>query len=154
MLAYQIVPQVMRNRNGAPLNTSEAIEVYRRMHAYLITHFGKTDITLGDLQKLVRGDEEWPQGGLPDVLAAVSTTPYKEGKRKMSSGDAYIALVRFPGNGKLPKIETVNTFGASSNPGDAHFADQRQMYQSQTLKSMSLDKNEILNKAERIYSPR
>lgn len=154
MLAYHTVPLVMRTRNGAPLSTSEAIEVYRKIHVYLLTYFGRTDISLGELQKLVRGNEEWPQGGLPDVLAAVSTTSYKEGKRKMSSGDAYIALVRFPGNGGLPKIETVNTFGASSNPGDRHFADQRPLYQSQTLKSMSLDRKEVFNKAERIYTPK
>ena len=99
------------------------------------------------VQKLVRGDEEWPQGGMPDVLAAVQGQAFgTEGKRKMVSGDAYIGFVKFPKNGGLPLIETVNTFGASSIKGNKHFADQRPLYQAQQLKKMTLDKNEVLKK--------
>jgi acyl-homoserine-lactone acylase len=79
--------------------------------------------------------------------------PYGARQRKMNSGDAYIGFVRFPKDGSLPLIETVNTFGASSNKGDAHYADQRAMYQAQQLKKMTLDKNEVLKNAERIYNP-
>lgn len=154
LLAYHTVPQVMSNRNGAPLTKTQAIEVVKRVHTHLTQHFGSTDVSLGEVQKLIRGKEEWPQGGLPDVLAAVSTSPYEQGKRKMTSGDAYIALVRFPANGGLPKIETINTFGASNNANDPHFADQRPLYQAQQLKPMTLDKNEILKKSKKIYSPK
>jgi hypothetical protein len=34
-----------------------------------------------------------------------------------------------------------------------HFADQRAMYQAQVLKPMTLDKNEVLRKAEKTYHP-
>ena len=71
----------------------------------------------------------------------------------MNSGDAYIGFVRFPKDGSLPLIETVNTFGASSVKGSKHFADQRAMYQAQTLKKMTLDKDEVLKNAESIYHP-
>ncbi len=76
-----------------------------------------------------------------------------EGKRKMVSGDAYIGFVKFPKNGGLPLIETVNTFGASSIKGNKHFADQRPLYQAQQLKKMTLDKNEVLKNAESVYHP-
>jgi acyl-homoserine-lactone acylase len=152
-LAYYFVPQIMEGRKNDKLTTKEAVVVYKKIYDYLITHFGRTDIVLGDLQKLVRGDESWPQGGMPDVLAAVMSEPYKEGTRKMNSGDAYINLVRFPKDGSLPHIETVNTFGASMHKESPHFADQRAMYQSQTLKSMTLDKQEVLKHAEKIYHP-
>jgi acyl-homoserine-lactone acylase len=105
------------------------------------------------MQRLVRGDENWPQGGMPDVLAAVQSEPFGAGQRKMNSGDAYISLVRFPKNGGLPLIETVNTFGASSVKGNKHFADQRPLYQAQQLKKMTLDKTEVLKNAESIYHP-
>jgi acyl-homoserine-lactone acylase len=71
----------------------------------------------------------------------------------MNSGDAYINFVRFPKDGGLPKIESVNTFGASMHKDSPHFADQRAMYQSQTLKPMTLDKAEVLKNAEKIYHP-
>jgi acyl-homoserine-lactone acylase len=90
---------------------------------------------------------------MPDVLAAVMSEPYKGGTRKMNSGDAYINIVKFPRDGGLPHIESINTFGASMHKDSPHFADQRAMYQSQTLKPMTLDKNEVIKKAEKIYHP-
>ena len=152
-LAYYMVPQVMEGRKNDMLTIKEAITVYEKINDYLLKHFGRTDIVLGDLQKLVRGTESWPQEGMPDVLAAVMSEPYKDGTRKMNSGDAYINLVRFPKDGSLPHIESVNTFGESMHPESPHFADQRAMYQAQTLKPMTLDKNEVLKHAEKIYHP-
>jgi acyl-homoserine-lactone acylase len=152
-IAYYIVPQVMDGRKNDKLTIQEAITVYQKIDDYLKKYFGRTDIVLGDLQKLVRGDESWPQGGMPDVLAAVMSEPYKGGTRKMNSGDAYINIVKFPRDGGLPHIESINTFGASMHKDSPHFADQRAMYQSQTLKPMTLDKNEVIKKAEKIYHP-
>lgn len=152
-LAYYMVPQVMEGRKNDTLTVQEAIKVYEKINDYLMLHFGRTDVVLGDIQKLVRGDESWPQAGMPDVLAAVMSEPYKEGTRKMNSGDAYINLVRFPKDGSLPHIESINTFGASMNKESPHFADQRAMYQAQVLKPMTLDKKEVLEHAEKIYHP-
>jgi acyl-homoserine-lactone acylase len=152
-LAYYMVPKVMQKRKEDKLTLDEAVLVYQQINDYLLQYFGRTDIVLGDLQKLVRGDESWPQGGMPDVLAAVMSEPYINGTRKMNSGDAYINLVRFPKDGSLPHIETVNTFGASMHKESPHFADQRELYQKQILKPMTLDKNEVLKKAEKIYHP-
>jgi len=152
-LAYYLVPQVMDGRKNDKLTIEEAVLVYQKIDEYLKKNFGRTDIVLGDLQKLVRGDESWPQGGMPDVLAAVMSEPYKNGTRKMNSGDAYINIVSFPKDGSLPHIETVNTFGASMHKDSPHFADQRAMYQAQVLKPMTLDKNEVLRKAEKTYHP-
>jgi acyl-homoserine-lactone acylase len=152
-IAYYLVPQVMDGRKNDNLTLQEAVVVYEKIDAYLKKNFGRTDIVLGDLQKLVRGDESWPQGGMPDVLAAVMSEPYKNGTRKMNSGDAYINIVRFPKDGSLPHIETINTFGASMHKESPHFADQRAMYQAQQLKPMTLDKNTVLKNAEKIYHP-
>ena len=152
-IAYYLVPQVMEGRKNDKLTIQEAVVVYEKINEYLKKNFGRTDIVLGDLQKLVRGDQSWPQGGMPDVLAAVMSEPYKNGTRKMNSGDAYINIVRFPKDGSLPHIETINTFGASMHKESPHFADQRAMYQEQVLKPMTLDKNTVLKNAERIYHP-
>jgi acyl-homoserine-lactone acylase len=152
-IAYYLVPQVMEGRKNDKLTIQEAVVVYEKIDEYLKKNFGRTDIVLGDLQKLVRGDQSWPQGGMPDVLAAVMSEPYKNGTRKMNSGDAYINIVRFPKDGSLPHIETINTFGASMHKENPHFADQRAMYQAQVLKPMTLDKNTVLKNAEKVYHP-
>jgi acyl-homoserine-lactone acylase len=152
-LAYYNVPIVMEGRKNDKLTIEEAVKVYQIIYDFLQNNYGRTDLTLGDVQRLVRGDENWPQGGMPDVLAAVMSEPFGKDKRKMNSGDAYIGFVRFPKNGALPIIETVNTFGSSYNKGDKHYNDQRAMYQAQQLKPMTLDKKEVLQKATRIYHP-
>lgn len=159
-LAYYSIPKLMGGRKNSDeaksdkLSMTEAVATFQYAHDYLMKNFNRLDVTLGDMQKLVRGDEEWPQGGMPDVLAAVQGQAYgTEGKRKMVSGDAYIGFVKFPKNGGLPLIETVNTFGASSVKGNKHFADQRPLYQAQQLKKMTLDKNEVLKNAESVYHP-
>lgn len=152
-LAYYNVPVVMEGRNKDKLTMEEAVKVYQIIYDFLQKNYGRTDLTLGDVQRLVRGKENWPQGGMPDVLAAVMSEPFGKDKRKMNSGDAYINFVRFPKNGGLPLIESVNTFGASFNEGDKHYSDQRAMYQAQQLKRMTLDKTEVLQKAVRQYHP-
>jgi acyl-homoserine-lactone acylase len=119
----------------------------------MIQHFGKTDLVLGDVQKLVRGDDARPAWGLPDVLTAEYTEPYKDGMLKVNSGDAYICFVRYPKDGSLPVIESVNTFGASMHPESPHFKDQMTMFQNQQTKKMTLDKAEVLKKAEKVYHP-
>lgn len=152
-LAYYNVPVIMQGRKNDTLTIKEAVKVYQVIYDFLHKNYGKTDLTLGDVQRLVRGDENWPQGGMPDVLAAVMSEPFGKDKRKMNSGDAYIGFVRFLKNGSLPMIETINTFGASYNKGDKHFNDQRAMYQAQQLKPMTLDKKVVLQNATRIYHP-
>ena len=153
-LAYYQIPKIMGSkRTIGYLTIAQAVETYQYIFDFLMKHYGRLDVTLGEYQRLVRGNEDWPQAGMPDVLAAVMSEPMGEGKRKMNSGDAYIGFVRFPKDGGLPWIETVNTFGASSNPGDPHFADQRPLYTDQKTKKMTLDKAEVIKNAERVYHP-
>jgi acyl-homoserine-lactone acylase len=152
-LAYYYIPKIMADHKNENLTTAEAVATFEYIYQFLIKNYQRLDVTLGEMQRLVRGDENWPQSGMPDVLAAVQTSPFGKAQRKMNSGDAYIGFVRFPKDGSLPLIETVNTFGASSVKGSPHYADQRAMYQAQEVKKMTLDKEEVLRKAERSYHP-
>jgi len=153
-LAYYHISKAMKGNAQSTLTLAQGVEVYQHVYDYLMKNFGTIDLVLGDVQKLVRGKEEWPQGGMPDVLSAVMSKNHENGKKKMVSGDAYIGFVKFPKDGSLPIIETVNTFGASSNPESPHFADQRALYQAQKTKKMTLDKAEVLKTAEKIYHPK
>jgi acyl-homoserine-lactone acylase len=116
------------------------------------TNFTTSDVTLGELQKLVRGNKEYPLGGFPDVLSPQWTAPMKNGRLKSIGGDGLIMFVRFAKEG-LPKIETINMYGASSHPESKHFDDQVEMYLQQKTKRMTLDKKEVYKNAEKIYHP-
>ena len=152
LLTYEYVKKTLKARENGQVTMPEAIEIYKHVTTYMQTNFGGTDITLGDLQKLVRGDKDWPLGGFPDLLSPQWTAPYKDGKLKSIGGDGLIMFVRFPKQG-LPLIESVNMYGASAHAGNKHFDDQVGMYLQQQTKKMTLDKAEVYKTAEKIYHP-
>ena len=152
MLIYNHVAETLGGSRPRQLTKAESLETYQYIHDYMMRYFGTTDLALGDIQKLVRGDDARPAWGMPDVLSAAYTEPYKNGLRKVISGDAYICFVRYRKD-RLPLIESINTFGASSHPESRHYKDQMEMFQHQQTKPMTLDKQEVLRTAERVYHP-
>lgn len=121
-------------------------------HEYLMEHFGKVNVRLEEFQFLVRGDRKIPIQGMNDVLAAMNSKPQKDGTRHAVQGESYIMMIRYPEEG-LPKIETVNVFGASNQPESPHYHDQMDIFAKQQLKPMTLDIKEVRKKAKRIYHP-
>jgi acyl-homoserine-lactone acylase len=150
VLIYKIDARFHHNET---INAAEAISVLTDTKNYIKEHFGKAQITLGEAQKLVRGDFATPISGLPDVLTAMYTAPYKDGLRKGIAGESYIQLVRFK-KGQIPEIESVINYGASNHSESPHYADQMDMFSNHQTKKMTLDKDEILKTAEKIYSPK
>ena len=152
LLIYENVSKAMRGKEPQQLTKLECENTLRSVQDYMRKNFGTVDLKLGDIQKLVRGDKEYPAPGLPDLLAPEWGVAWKDGKRKITGGDAYVAMVRFPKTG-LPIIETVNTYGASSKKGSPHFDDQVSLFLKQELKPMTLDKAKVLAEAKRVYHP-
>lgn len=153
LVTYYYLAERLKGTPARKITQAEAVETFQFVHDHMMKHFGKTDLVLGDVQKLVRGEEERAAWGFPDVLTPAFSEPYKNGLRKVTGGDAYICFVRYPKDGSLPKIESVNTFGASMNPASPHFKDQMDMFLKQQTKPMTLDKQEVLRKAKSVYQP-
>ncbi|MDP1843794.1 MAG: penicillin acylase family protein [Sediminibacterium sp.] len=141
-------PTYLKNKG---INKEEAVAILKEAKATMIKDFGRTNIQLGEVQKLVRGDKAIPLPGLPDVLAPMYSIPYKNGMYKGNQGDAYIELVRFTKDG--PIIESLNVYGASARANSPHYTDQMEMYTKQQTKSMTLNKAEVYKNAVRNYHP-
>ncbi|HWB28809.1 MAG TPA: penicillin acylase family protein [Chitinophagaceae bacterium] len=152
VIYYAIANDFKNQKNYSIVTTPKAIELYKNAKAYLMNNFKKINVPLGDYQKLVRGDKALPVGGIPDVIAAMYSVPYKDGMVKAAQGESYIELVRFTKDG--PKIESVNCYGASNNKGSIHYDDQMQLFTHQLTKNMTFDKTEIYKNAERVYHPK
>ena len=131
---------------------SYIVQALRNTKEYLLKHFNTTDVKLGDYQKLVRGSKELPIFGLPDVITAMSSRPYKDGKVKVVSGESYIELIRFTDKG--PEIESVISYGSSDHPDSKHYDDQMEMYANFKTKKMTLNKDSVYKNAKRIYNPK
>lgn len=152
LLTYEYLKKKLQNQPPRAINKQEAVETYQHVYDYMKKNFNSDEITLGDLQKLVRGDKEWPLSGFPDLLSPQWTEKHKDGKLKSVGGDGYIMFIHFPKD-NLPVIESLNMYGASAKPGNKHFDDQVEMYLNQQTKKMTLDKAAVYKMAERIYSP-
>jgi acyl-homoserine-lactone acylase len=152
VLTYEHLKSALKGAAYRQITLAEAVENYNYLKKYLDKNFKGADVTLGDVQKLVRGNKEWPLWGFPDLLSPQWTAPHKNGTLKSIGGDGLIMFVRFAKN-SLPAIETVNMYGASAKPGNKHFDDQVPLYLQQKTKHMTLDKAEVYKNAERIYHP-
>ena len=117
----------------------------------MLRNFNTTDIALGDYQKLVRGNKVLPIFGLPDVITAMSSRPYKDGKVKVVSGESYIQLIRFTKQG--PEIESIISYGSSDHPDSKHYSDQMELYSNFKTKKMNLNKEKIYSNAKRFIIP-
>ena len=151
-LMYEYLKKKVQGWAPRQLSKQETIETFNYVKNYMQTNFGTTDLTLGDIQKLVRGGKSWPLGGFPDLLSPQWTDEYYSGRLKSIGGDGLIMFVQFPKTG-LPKIETINMYGASAKAGNKHFDDQVEMYLQQKTKTMTLDKATVYKNAERVYHP-
>ena len=151
-ILYDYVVLKMKIWPNKILNNYQIIETFNHVRNYHVKYFGHTGITLGDLQKHVRGEKEYPSWGIPDVLTAMYSSDYRNGRLKVRAGESYIELVRFPKDG-LPIIESVNCYGASNRKDSPHFDDQMEMFLNKQTKPMSLEKEKVLREAKIIYHP-
>ncbi len=152
LLAYEYLKKTLQGQATRAITTIEAVATYEYIKDYLAKYFDNKLITLGDLQKLERGENKFPLGGFPDVLSPQWTAPNKNGTLKSIGGDGLIMFVQFNKTG-LPQIETINMYGASAKLGNKHYNDQVQMYLQQKTKTMTLDKKEVYKTAESISHP-
>ena len=151
---YNVIDKISAKGNNYENNRfleRDYAEALRAAKRHMLQYFGALRVPLGDVQKHVRGNVELPVGGVPEVLAATISQPYKKGMRRTYVGDSYIQLVRYSKDSI--EIESVNAFGASAKPNSPHYTDQMQMYVDQKLKPMTLDKETIYRNAEKVYHP-
>lgn len=118
---------------------------------HLKKYFGTTQVALGQLQRHKRGNKDVAIAGFPDVIAAMYCLPASGGRFRSFAGESYIQLVQFSKEGT--KIESINAYGSSNNPGSPHYTDQMELFVKQQTKQVTLNKEEIFRTAEKIYHP-
>jgi acyl-homoserine-lactone acylase len=137
---------------GAKFDDTEFADAVANAKKHFITHFGKTDVTLGEFQRHSRGGKSVPLPGYGDVLAANYVVPGENGRYKGFVGDSYIHFVAFSKNGP-ESIETLLPFGNSDDPKSKHYTDQMELFSKQKTKKMTFSKNIKDIPAEKIYHP-
>ena len=134
-----------------PVTEEQCVYGVRKAKAELMKKHGALEVEIGRVQRLIRGDVSLPLGGSPDVLGAMLSVEQKNGQYKGMSGDSYVEMVRFGPDGV--EIESIHAYGSSTRKDNKHSTSQMQMFTNQQLKRMSLDREEALKNAVKIYSP-
>jgi acyl-homoserine-lactone acylase len=152
-LKKMVDKRIKKSTANLDVSEKEYEKSVKKAKKHLLRFFNTLIVPLGELQRLVRGDDEMPLAGFPDVLAAMYSIPYKHGRFKAYAGESYIQLVKFTNEGAV-EIESINAYGASSKPESPHYNDQMLLYTQQKTKKMTLDKAVILKESEKVYHPR
>ena len=140
-----------RNVRYGTVTEEDCIAGIRKAKKELLEKYGTLKVPLKKVQRLIRGDVNLPMAGMPDVLAAMYSKEHKDGTYKAFAGESYIELVRFGEKGV--EIESVNTFGASEKSNSKYYTTEMKLFATQQLKKMTLNKDEILKNAVKVYSP-
>ena len=119
---------------------------------HLLSKFKRLDVPLGDFQRIIRGEINLPLPGYFDVLAANYSKEGDDGRYEVFVGDAYAQFVVFGPNG-VERLETLQPFGSSTRPESPHYTDQMALFADRRTKTMAMDKQSILERAEVIYHP-
>lgn len=125
----------------------------RKTKDEFMRHFGKLEMPFAEVQTFTRAGKTIGMGGISDVLAAAASEwNAEEGTMTCKGGDTYVQLVKFSKEG-LPYIESLMAGGNSDRPDSPHFNDQMELLSGHKTKPMTLDKEEILKNAVRVYHP-
>ena len=125
LLSYLHLSKKLAGQAPRSITKEEAAETYTYVYEYMMKHFNTTDLALGDIQKLVRGDKEWPLWGFPDLLSPQWTANYKDGKLKMISFFAKKArgmMVRYIIDTNAETIEDLKGFNYEGYQFDANLS--------------------------------
>jgi acyl-homoserine-lactone acylase len=126
----------------------------RKASDHLLTHFGRIDPEFGEVNRLQRGDLEWPLDGGPDILRAVYGAPDPEhGTLINQAGDSYIMFVEWDPQGRVHS-SSVHSFGSATlDASSKHYADQSPLFAAMREKPMYLELEELLQHSSRDYTP-
>ncbi len=141
---------------GISISEKLMIDAIRYSKKWLLKHYKKIDPTFGEVQRIRRkgSKENFAISGMPEMLSPIaSKVMKKEGYLLPVNGDTYIQFVTYGENG-LEKIETIVPMGASRRVNSPHYTDQMQIFAQRKVKSMTLNREEILKNAEKVYSPK
>lgn len=138
-------------RDSAEVRKAFFLKHMRAAKERFMTHFGRLDVPLGQVQVLSRGGKEYAIAGGPDAIRAVYCNLRDDGKLQMWLGDGFVQMTRFTDDGV--RMESVNAYGASNKPSSPHYNDQMGLFVNHRFKPNTLDRERVYREAKRVYHP-
>ena len=103
--------------------------------SYLEKEFGKIDVPLGKVMRLIRGKIDLPLSGGPGTLRAIYSKK-EGGVYKAVAGDCYIQAVEWGPEGQL-NAWSIHQYGsATKDDSSPHYNDQSKLFYKQEMKQI------------------
>jgi acyl-homoserine-lactone acylase len=148
ILSLKALLPELRAEGDPPI--ADAPAALRHTLAWLTEHHGRTEIPLGEVQVLRRGEVELGLGGGPDLLNAIYGKRVG-GQLVGTQGDSLVMLVEWGPDGV--RSEAVHQYGSSSREGSPHYADQAPLFAGRRLRPMWRTDAELEANTARVYRP-
>lgn len=132
----------------------EWAEALRKACDTLKAHYGTVKVEWGTVHRNIRGNVDLPLRGFADMLSPTYPKLVKGGKLRFKPhyGDTYTMMAEFNKNG-VQRLEALQPAGNSLRTDDKHYNDQIELFSRQALRPLSLKKEDVMKKAERVYNP-
>ena len=116
--------------------------------------YGTTEVALGAVQKLKRGERELPVAGGPDILRAVYTDGLNDkGKMLDKAGDGYTMFVSWDSTG-LRQSRAIHQYGAAKERENSpHYNDQMKKFVNHELRNIPFSREALEQQVEERYHP-
>jgi acyl-homoserine-lactone acylase len=137
---------------GFDITEDEFVAALKEAKEWLIKHYGKIEVPLGEVFIAKKGDVRFSSPGFPDALAA-NYGKKKHDKFIVEAGDTYTQFVRFNKDG-VQEIRTLVPFGNSNHPESPYYTNQSPLFQKQQTKPVTMDRATLLKIAREVYHPK
>ncbi|MGB6231258.1 MAG: penicillin acylase family protein [Litorimonas sp.] len=133
-----------------------SLDILKAVAEELRTQFGRVDPEWGEVNRIVRGDENWPLDGAPDVLRAIYADRdgvAKEGYLNAFAGDTHIMIADWSPDGTL-RSESVHQYGSATlDESSPHYDDQVELFATHRYKTIPMTREDVLEAAVEDYRP-
>lgn len=144
----------MHDLDGDKMLTKDPVEAFQRAVRFLLKHYGRVDVPLGQLQRLRHGSGrdaiDLPLGGGADILNAAYTKK-RGGQLVGIQGDSYVLIVDFAADGV--HSQSIHQYGASLRSGSPHYSDQAPLFVKRQLKETYFHPADLAKNTEASYQP-
>ena len=116
----------------------------------LKSNYGRFDVPLGEVQRLVRGDVDLPLDGGPGNMRAIYST-WENGKMVAKVGDCFVQIVEWDPEGNV-KSESIHQYGSNtSDSSSPFFNNQSKIFSEKKMKPVYFNFDDIINNLHSKY---
>lgn len=133
-----------------------SLKILKTVAEELQATFGRIDPEWGEVNRIVRGEENHPLDGAPDVLRAIYADKdglTTDGYLNAFAGDTHIMLADWAPDGTL-LAQSIHQYGSATvDESSPHYDDQVELFANGEFRTLAMTLEEVLATAQEDYRP-